>query len=346
MTPAQVLRFPMAAPDDLGGFSAALDDGRVDPGGVIALWCKTRGNGLANDFTKPWIDLLLRQALATRLGTTADAVGERVLILVSGGSEGVVSPHLVVIQRGQGAGPGEGLVAGFSGGDVEAAQQGAVAHAWVTAAQVRAAMASAGIASPAGVGLVLVRAPSAPRRDPAVRRAAAIGAAIALGEVDAASVSEEALCQDRAMFAHGAFVVARHDGPMQRVLVLGNAPGGDQRFRIARGVLADPLDLPGVAGILRRLGLAPAPQLPPEESARVVAVISKGDAPAGDEIRGLPHAMFLDNDVAMHRHARAAYGALLAAAVGHGACLVSGGAEGQGPPDGGFAAIIAATQPR
>jgi cyanuric acid amidohydrolase len=335
----------MTAPDDLSGFEAALDDGRIDPAAIIALLCKTRGNGLANDFTKPWIDLLLRQALAARLGTTHDAVGERALILVSGGSEGVVSPHLVVIQRGLGAegAGGEGLVAGFAGGVVDAARQGTASHALETAGHVRAAMAAAGIASPAGVGLVLVRAPSAPRRDPAVRRAAAVGAAIALGEVAAASVTEETLPDDVTLYAHGSFVVARHDGAMQRVLVIGNAVGGDARFRIASGVLADPLDLLGVASILRRLGLAPAPQLPPEESARVVAVIAKGDAPAGGTIRGLPHAMLLDNDVAMHRHARAAYGALLAAAIGHGACLVSGGAEGQGPPDGGFAAIITAT---
>ncbi|MEI6161852.1 MAG: ring-opening amidohydrolase, partial [Roseococcus sp.] len=60
-------------------------------------------------------------------------------------------------------------------------------------------------------------------------------------------------------------------------------------------------------------------------------------------LRDLPHAMNLDNDVAMHRHARAAYGAMLGSLIGHGAVLVSGGAEAQGPPDGGFVAIIAAT---
>jgi cyanuric acid amidohydrolase len=72
--------------------------------------------------------------------------------------------------------------------------------------------------------------------------------------------------------------------------------------------------------------------------------MAKGDAPLSGRVRGLRHVMGIDNDVAMHRHARAAYGTLLAATVGHTACLVSGGAEHQGPPDGGFAAIIASTE--
>ena len=58
-------------------------------------------------------------------------------------------------------------------------------------------------------------------------------------------------------------------------------------------------------------------------------------------IRGLRHVMSIDSDVAMHRHARAAYGAMIASVIDHSACLVSGGAEHQGPPEGGFATIIA-----
>ncbi len=136
-------------------------------------------------------------------------------------------------------------------------------------------------------------------------------------------------------------MVARHDGLLQQVLVLGEALGGNPAFRIAHGVLADPIDASGVAAILSELGLAAAPQLAPDASRRVVAVISKGDAPLSGTVRGFRHVMSIDNDVAMHRHARAAYGTLLGSIIGHTACLVSGGAEHQGPPDGGFAAIIA-----
>ncbi len=338
MTAIFPTRLPMAAPDDLGAFEAMLEDGRLDAADIVSVWCKTRGNGLRNDFTKPWVDLLLRLAIGHRLGLDEKAVAKRVPILVSGGAEGAVSPHLVIWSRGR---PGRtGLLAAVERALIAPEDQGGVLHAMATAAMVRAAMAGLGLTDPAQVGLVLVRAPSDPDRaglDARVRAACAQGAALALGQIEAIGLD------DPDSFAHGTFVVARHDGPTQQVLLLANGPGGDARAAIASGLLEDPLDSPGAAAILARLGLAAAPQLSPMDSARVLAVISKGDAPRDGLIRGLPHAMHLDNDVAMHRHARAAYGAMLGAAIGHGAVLVSGGAEGQGPPDGGFAAIIAAT---
>ena len=332
-------RLPMMAPDDLSAFEAMLMDRRLDPAGIIAIWVKTRGNGLRNDFTKPWVDLLLRLLLAKQLGISEQAVAERVPILVSGGSEGLVSPHLVVWSRGQ---AGDfGLLAAVEREVIGPEDQGDVRHAVATANMVRTAFGQLGLTDPAQVGLVLVRAPSdadRPGLDARVRIAAAQGVALALGQISAIALDEPEA------FAHCAFVVARHDGPGQQIMLLANGPGGDPRAAIASGLLEDPLDSPGVAAILARLGLTAAPQLPLEESARVLAVISKGDAPADGLIRRLPHAMNLDNDVAMHRHARAAYGAMLGALIGHGAVLVSGGAEGQGPPNGGFAAIIAATQ--
>jgi cyanuric acid amidohydrolase len=338
MTAVFPIRLPMAAPDDLGAFEAMLEDGRLDPAEIISVWCKTRGNGLRNDFTKPWVDLLLRLSIGRRLGLTEQAVAERVPILVSGGAEGAVSPHLVIWSRGRPA--GQGLLAAVERALVAPADQGTVLHAMATAAMVRAAVAGLGLTDPAQVGLVLVRAPAQAERaghDVRVRVAAAQGVALALGQIGAIALD------DPDSFAHGAFVVARHDGPAQQVLLLANGPGGDARAAIASGILEDPLDSPGAAAILARLGLVAAPQLAPRDAARVLAVISKGDAPRDGLIRGLPHAMHLDNDVAMHRHARAAYGAMLGAVTGHGAVLVSGGAEAQGPPDGGFAAFIAAT---
>lgn len=329
-------RLPMAAPDDLAGFEAMLADGRLAAAGIVAIWCKTRGNGLLNDFTKPWVDLLLRRTLARHLGVSEQMVAERVPILVSGGAEGAVSPHLVVWSRGQ-AGP-FGLLAGVERAGIAPRDQGGVLHAVATAAMVRAAMARLALADPGQVGLVLVRAPSRPGLDARVRVAAAQGVALALGQVPAIAL-DEAEC-----FAQNAFVVARHDGDAQQIFLLANGPGGEPRAAIASGMLEDPLDSPGAAAILARLGLQAAPQLSAQDSARVLAVISKGDAPPGGLIRGLPHAMHEDRDVAMHRHARAAYGSMLGCLIGHGAVLVSGGAEAQGPPDGGFAAIIAATE--
>src|SRR5258706_532815 len=302
MPAAAAFRFPMSAPDDVSAFIAALDQRVLAADRIVALWCKTEGNGLRNDWTRAYTDRVLREFLGRRLGVDAEAMRDRVVILVSGGSEGIVSPHLVAIT-------GE-----------PAQSQGRVGLSFGTAA---GAVAGA---------------------DAKARAAGALGAAAALGEIAQSSVSDDVFGARPELFCSRAFVVARHDGLLQQVLVLGEAPGGNPSFRIAHGVLADPIDAPGVARILAALGLDAAPQLAPADSQRVVAVIAKRDAPLSSTVRGLRHVMSIDNDVAMHRHARAAYGTLLGTLIGHTACLVSGGAEHQGPADGGFATIIARSE--
>jgi len=341
--PVAVHRFPMSAPDDLSGFTAALDAGTIAPDRILALWCKTEGNGLRNDWTRAYADLVLRTALARRLDKAADALRERIAILVSGGSEGVVSPHLVVIAGAPATGSSlPGLVAGTAAGAIPHAAVGMTEQGRLATGLVREAMRQAGL-TPATTRLVFVRAPSDAARagwDTRARAAGALGAAVALGELADDALADTAYGVRHELFCSRAFVVARHDGLLQQVLVLGEAPGGNPAFRIAHATLADPIDAPGVAGILAELGLRAAPQLDPAASRRVVAVIAKGDAPLSGAVRGQRHVMSIDNDVAMHRHARAAYGTLLASVIGHTACLVSGGAEHQGPADGGFAAII------
>lgn len=328
-TATRPIRLPMRAPDDLAGFAHILDSGTVRPADIVGLWCKTRGNGLRNDFTKPWIDLLLRKMLAKRLSVDETVIAEQVPVLVSGGSEGLVSPHLVIWTRSQVSGE-RGLLAGVSRIEVAPADQGMAKHRDATASQLADLMAVSNWRAE-DVGLVIVRAPSCfedMAADPAVRRQAALGVAQVLDGMDAA-------------FASRAFVVARHDGPGQQIFVLANGPGGDPQYAVSHAVLADPLDSPSVASALAKFGFAAAPQLPPGQSRRLIVAIAKGDAPASGAIRGMPHAMNLDNDVAMHRHSRAAYGAMIGSIIGHGAVLVSGGAEAQGPDDGGFASFVA-----
>lgn len=332
-TAIRPIRLPMRAPDDLAGFAQILDDGTIDPADIVGLWCKTRGNGLRNDFTKPWIDLLLRSMLAKRLGVDEAAVAEQVPILVSGGSEGPVSPHLVIWTKGQATGE-RGLLAGVSRIEIAPVDHGTAKHRDATARQLADLMAASNWRAD-DVGLVIVRASSNfedPAADPAVRKQAALGVAEVLDGKDA-------------NFASRAFVVARHDGPGQQIFVLANGAGGDPAFAVSHAVLADPFDSPSVASALAKFGFAAAPQLLPDQSKRLIAAISKGDAPADGMIRGMPHAMNLDNDIAMHRHIRAAYGAMIGSTIGHGAVLVSGGAEAQGPTDGGFASFIAQVKP-
>ena len=102
-------------------------------------------------------------------------------------------------------------------------------------------------------------------------------------------------------------------------------------------------DLPAILGVLTDLGLPGAGQLPPEASARVIALLAKAEPSHDGLIRGRRHIMNDDSDINATRHARALVGGVAAAAIGRTDLFVSGGAEHQGPDGGGPVAVIAAT---
>lgn len=103
------------------------------------------------------------------------------------------------------------------------------------------------------------------------------------------------------------------------------------KFRMARGRMDDAIDLAGVTRCV--------------ESARgsrgtntIVAAIVKADPAAS--VRGRRTTMLSDSDIHATRHARAAVGGVVAAAVGDCRVYVSGGAEHQGPDGGGPVCVI------
>ena len=125
-----------------------------------------------------------------------------------------------------------------------------------------------------------------------------------------------------------------------QVVVLGNSgPGG--RYRIGHSVMRDALDQDAVFEAIRNAGL----ELPERPRAsdlgdRVVNVFAKCEADPSARLRGRRQVMLDDSDVHHHRHAKAAVGAVVAAAVGDPAVFVSVAAMHQGPPGGGPVAAI------
>lgn len=328
----------MDAPGDLSGLAAALRRGSLATQAIAAVLVKTEGNGLGNDFTRPYVTACLRELWAEH-GASPDTLP---FTLVSGGSEGVISPHCLVLSRTASQG-GEGLVVATAAGPIEAGCAGRRAQVEATERMVRDAMDRAGIVEPSQVGLVLVRAvgdAAGAAHDVRVRAAAALGVGLALGEVRPEAIDDAAIGVRTDLVCSRAFAVARTDTRMQQVVVVGNAPGGNPALRIAGGALDDPLDSPGVARLLARLGIEAAPQASAVDRARVVAAIVKGDPPPDGRLRGARHVMDVDADVAGHRHGRAAWGAMVASVIGHPYCFVGAGAEHCGPPGGGLAALI------
>src|SRR5215510_26583 len=94
-----VFRVPTSGPGDVSGLMALIDTGRLDPSSIIAVLGKTEGNGGVNDFTREYAVAALCAALAPRLGLEPRAVEAQIAFVMSGGTEGVLSPHLTVFAR-------------------------------------------------------------------------------------------------------------------------------------------------------------------------------------------------------------------------------------------------------
>jgi cyanuric acid amidohydrolase len=367
-----VFRVPCSGPGDLSGVQALIDAGRLDPRTVVAVMGKTEGNGCVNDHTRDFAATAWCHFLAPHLGCTAAQVHDRVALVMSGGTEGVLSPHFTVFARSRvapvdvAAHGGKRLVIGTAQTrDFRPEEMGRMAQVEATAEAVRAAMRDAGIDDAADVHFVQVKCPlltsakvlDAQRRGATTvtddtyasmgwsRGASALGVGLALGEI-AALDDAAILGGDAAPYSARASASAGIELEGNVVIVLGEAAGSASAFRIAHTVMRDAVDAQSVRRLLREaFGLDPERDAE-AIAARLVNLLAKAEAGPDGLVRGARHTMLNDSDINATRHARAAVGGVLASVVGHTALYVSGGAEHQGPPGGGpVAAILAMPAP-
>jgi cyanuric acid amidohydrolase len=349
----RVLRLATAGPSDTAPLAAAIDRGAIDPATIVAIVGKTEGNGCVNDFTRGYATLALKLLLAERCGCPLADVERRVAIVMSGGTEGGLSPHLVVFCRDEApaiAAPrlaiGVGLTRPFQPEEI-----GRQAQIDETAKAVAAAVMEAGIASAADVHFVQIKCPllTKERIEEAARRgkktatddtyysmalsrgASALGVALALGEIAAAA--EAAVCKDWSLYSGVASTSAGVELLRNEIVVLGNAAGWGGDLVIGHDVMKDAIDADAARRVLGRVG------------GDVVALLAKAEAAPSGEIRGRRHTMLDDSDIHSTRHARALVGGVLAGVIGDTMLYVSGGAEHQGPAGGGPVAIIARQAP-
>ena len=346
---ARVLRLPTAGPQDTTPLATAIDHGEVDPNTIVAIVGKTEGNGCVNDFTRGYATLALKLLLAERCRVPLAEVEKRVAIVMSGGTEGGLSPHLLVFSREEVPATaaaarlaiGVGLTREFKPEEI-----GRAAQIDATAESVRTAMKDAGIGSPTDVHFVQIKCPllTKERIEEATKRgtktatedtyysmaisrgASALGVALALGEISAAP--ESAVCKDWSLYSSVASTSAGVELLRNEVVVLGNAPGWAGDLAIGHDVMKDAIDAAAARRVLEALG------------GETLAVLAKAEAAPSGEIRGRRHTMLDDSDIHSTRHARALVGGVLAGVIGDTRLYVSGGAEHQGPAGGGPVAII------
>jgi len=336
---AAVVRVPIAGPSDtsvLDGLrSAGLELERIR-----AVVGKTEGNGLVNDFSRE---------LAAR--SWEQALTPNVLTVMSGGTEGVLSPHVTLLADVESAdGPPGALALGMAAsGVIEPAALGRRGQVDAVAAAVRRACVQAEV-EPVALALALVKCPLlssneiAAARQGAVelvtddgyesmgysRAASALGVALAAGELDDAAV-DAALRGERGLYSAVASTSAGREVRRCHVVVLGHSRTARGPLRATTVVMRDAIDAEPVARALEEIRAS---------GGTLVQLFAKAEADPSGRIRNRRHTMLSDSDLHATRHARAAVGGLLAGLAADPMIYVSGGAEHQGPPGGGPVVLV------
>jgi cyanuric acid amidohydrolase len=342
---------------DLRGVQGLIDDGSLVPTDIVAVMGKTEGNGCINDHTRDFAATSWCHFLSPHLKCTPSAVAQRLALVMSGGTEGVLSPHFTVLMRRRVIAPIHSfkrLVVGIAHTrDFLPEEMGRAAQIEATAAATVAAMADAGITDPSDVHFVQIKCPLrkpdkvqaalARGNEPVTHDAyelmgfshgaSALGVSVALGEVPPAAAVDASVLSDWSLYSARAPTSAGTELEHNVVIVLGEAAGASSLLSIGHTVMQDAVD----AASLRRL-LGENFDIDPDGPALqrvLVNLRAKAEANPDGRLRGERHTMLNDSDIDATRHARATMGGVLASVVGHTALYVSGGAEHQGPAGGG-----------
>lgn len=361
-TSVGVFKVATTGPGDVAGLMSLIVTGAIDPASILAILGKTEGNGGVNDFTREYAVAALCTALAPRLGLTPHEVEQRIAFVMSGGTEGVLSPHITVFTRKDVEKPPTGItgkrlsIGMAQTRDFLPEEFGRSAQISETAKAVKAAMADAGINDPTDVHFVQIKCPlltservaaAAARGNKTAtisaygsmaysRGASALGVAVALGEI-ASDVRDDDVLRRYDLFSKVASTSSGIELMHNVVIVLGNSEGSASEFEIGHAVMSDAIDAPAVVSALSGVGLGAQAKAGRE----LVNIFAKAEASPDGTVRGFRHTMLEDTDISSTRHARAAVGGLIAGLAGTSAVYVSGGAEHQGPAGGGPVAVIA-----
>jgi cyanuric acid amidohydrolase len=171
--------------------------------------------------------------------------------------------------------------------------------------------------------------------------AAALGVAMALGEVKEAALSDAVVRRDWSLYSEVAMTSSGGEKRHGEVVVFGNSVQSQSPLRIGHAVTKDFIDAEGVRNALRSAGLRFEGGLPDEaDLSRLVHVFAKSVIPGSDQIRG--HRITLLDDADAYQIGKALGGMLVASVTGRTTNYVSGGERNshQGPPGGNIVAAV------
>jgi cyanuric acid amidohydrolase len=363
---------PMDYPSDMTALNRLLDDGTIDARDVVAVVGKTEGSGLGKDVGRELVDASVRALLAARAGADADRLNEDLCMILSGGSPGVISPHVTLFTRrwvpaSQTAigTPGRLTIGRASSVEILPEEIGRATQVEKVAEAVRRAIQDAGISKPEDIHAVMVKGPALTEAGIAAARergnnpvtldlsigpegamcysndASALGVAVGTGEVSSGLVSDGVIRRNFDLYSDIAITSAAGEKDHAEVLVLGNHQDAAGNLRIGHQSMRDILDMGAVQGALLSAGLDVSIPVNERMRSRITYLLAKMIIPASDRLYG--NRITLHDDPFGYHVAKAMGGYLLASTTGLTAVFVSGGEANshQGPPEGNpLAAIV------
>lgn len=293
----------------------------------LAVVAKIEGTATLNDRSRELASACFQAELERAGGA---ALRRRTLEILSVGCEGVITPGgtLYASVAPRRSGP-MGLVMGHArSAPISLKDRYSLRHVAAAERAVRAAMRAAGL-NARQVAFVLIKSPVhalAGRPTEASRGAAALGSAVALGELKRSQIRPNSLLRDAKL--HGTRTIAFSGTETERceAVVFGHRPGGDPSLRLERAAMADFLDIAALGPLV-------------DQEGEVVSLFLKAGIPDDGNLRGA-RTTVLTSELPAHKQLRAAASGLAAAVFGTTRVFVSGGAEHQAPAGGCLAAVI------
>jgi cyanuric acid amidohydrolase len=348
-----VFTYDTAHPGDTSAFCAVLAD--FDPATIrrLAVLAKTEGNAEVNDYSREYGLQSTELAIARHGG---QPLVDRSTFLFSTGCEGAMTPFgtlfIDTLEPGPPSPRGSALAIGCARSrSLRPEEIGTPLHADLVADAVRGAMRDAGVDAPE-VALVIVKTPVSSHLPPAPgavvnkritsahsKAVGALGAGVALGEVDRARISEESIDNDHSLYARRAMVFSGAELDCAEVMLLANRRGAAGTLSVHTGLLADLLDAQGLRDLFTAAGCALDARGQVADPSRLAATLVKaGSAPDG-RVRGRRTTMKASH-IDMDKHVRAAVSGIVGSVLGDTRSFISANTVHQAPPGGGLAACI------
>ena len=231
MPRARIHRIATSGPDDTSGLRNLIKTGALEPSKLVAILGKTEGNGCVNDFTRAFAVKALKQ----ELGGAAEGVS----MVMSGGTEGGLSPHIVTFEVLDENGPGAAMAIGAAiSRDLKAHEIGTFIQIECVAEAVNEAIKTAGISAVDDVHFIQIKRPLltadriAEAEGPVAttdtlksmglsRGASALGVALALGEIDIATAKTTKISVETSVWSGRASTSAGIELMGHEIVVLG-----------------------------------------------------------------------------------------------------------------------------